>query len=95
MRFLIWFGAHIPRRHLPETAVPLEQAQPAPLSLAPTGDSTSQGATPDMLAALQAIPQMVAQDKPLQSAPITINYPVPLAVARARAAARAAQTRAV
>jgi len=88
-------GGEAPTQQTQQLSTQVASAQPAPLSLAPSGDSTSQGATPDMLAALQAIPQMVAQDKPLQSAPITINYPVPLAVARARAAARAAQTRAV
>lgn len=60
----------------------------APLSLAPGG--SPEGATPDMLTAMAAIPKMAEQSNSIQAPPLTINFGMTPAHARALAMARAA-----
>lgn len=60
----------------------------APLSLAPGG--LPEGATPEMLAAMAAIPKMAEESNAIQAPPLTINFPMSPAQARAKAMARAA-----
>ena len=64
-----------------------------PLSLAPAGLPAESDPQAGLMAALAAIPKKAEQSNAIQAPPLTINYPVPPGIARARAALAAANRR--
>lgn len=75
-------------------AAPAASAMPSATPGTPPG-AASDDATAQTLAALQKIPATIAQDQGIQpiAPPQTINFPVPVNVAKARALARAMAAR--
>lgn len=76
-------------------ATPTAAMTPSATPVTAPGDATTDDATAQTLAALQKIPATIAQDQGIQpiAPPQTINFPVPVNVAKARALARAMAAR--